>query len=82
MRSGEENESSLGIAIVVWICTFISASVQITEITNSQGLGLVWGVFIALVAFEIARRSFRRGLIIIALSLVAVFLVELYTLLR
>lgn len=84
MQSDETGQSNLGIAIAIlaWICTFAAAWVLIAAVTNSQGLGLVWGLFAALFAFEISRRSFRRGMVIIGMSLMAVFLVALYSLLR
>ena len=84
MQSDETGQSNLGfaIAILAWICTFAAAWVLITAVANSQGLGLVWGLFVALFAFGISRRSFRRGMVIIGMSLMAVFLVALYSLLR
>ncbi len=82
MQSDESGQSSLGIAIFAWLCTFVSAWALIAFGTNSHGLGLVWGIFAALFAFEISRRSFRRGMVIIFTALMTVFLVALYSLLR
>lgn len=82
MESDESGQSSLGIAIITWVCTFAAAWALIVSATNSHGLGLVWGLFVALFAFEISRRSFRRGMVIICMALMAVFLVALYSLLR
>lgn len=82
MRSREDSQSNIGVAVVVWICTFAAASIVIAELTKSQGLGLVWGVFVALFSFEVARQSFQRGLILIGISLMTVFLVEMYAVLH
>ena len=82
MQIDETGQSSLGIAILAWVCTFAAAWALIVAGTNSHGLGLVWGIFVALFAFEISRRSFMRGIVIICAALVAVFLVALYSLLR
>ena len=82
MQNDESGQSSLGIAIFAWFCTFVAAWALIAFGTNSHGLGLVWGIFAALFAFEISRRSFRRGMVIIFTALMTVFLVALYSLLR
>ncbi len=82
MDSRENSQSNIGVAVVVWICTFAAASIVIAEMTRSQGLGLVWGVFVALFCFEIARRSFRSGLVLIGIALMTVFLVEMYAVLH
>ena len=82
MQSRENSQSNIGVAVVVWICTFAAASIVIAELTRSQGLGLVWGVFVALFSFEAARQSFRLGLVLIGISLMTVFLVEMYAVLH
>jgi hypothetical protein len=82
MKSPENSQSNIGVAVVVWICTFAAASIVIAEMTKSQGLGLAWGIFVALFSFEIARQSFRSGMVLIGISLMTVFLVGMYTVLR
>jgi hypothetical protein len=82
MQSRESSQSNIGVAVVVWICTFAAASIVIAELTKSQGLGLVWGIFVALFSFEIARQSFRLGMVLIGISLMTVFLVEMYAVLH
>jgi len=71
MLERPESGSSLGIAIIVWVAWFGAGWVLISAFTGAQGLGLVWGVFIALAAFEVARRSFRAGIVLLALALIA-----------
>jgi hypothetical protein len=71
MLERPESGSSLGIAVVVWVAWFGAGWVLVSAFTGSQGLGLVWAIFIALASFEIARRSFRAGLILLALALLA-----------
>lgn len=71
MLERPESGSNLGIAIIVWVAWFGAGWLLVAGFTGAQGLGLVWGIFIALAAFEIARRSFRVGLMLIALALLA-----------
>ncbi len=82
MQSRENSQSNIGVAVVVWICTFAAASIVIAELSKSQGLGLVWGIFVALFSFEVARQSFRSGMVLIGISLMTVFLVEMYAVLH
>ncbi len=71
MLERPESSSNLGIAIVVWIAWFAAGWVLVASFSGSQGLGLVWGVFIALAAFEIGRRSFRAGAVLIFFALLS-----------
>ncbi|CAG1010292.1 hypothetical protein BURK2_04011 [Burkholderiales bacterium] len=71
MLERPESGSNLGIAIIVWVAWFGAGWVLVSALTGAQGLGLVWGVFIALAAFEIARRSFRAGLVLVGAALLA-----------
>ncbi len=82
MLERPESSSNVGIAIVVWVAWFGAGWTIVSAFTGSQGLGLVWGVFIALAAFEIARRSFRAGLILILLALFAMLGRGIYWLLQ
>jgi hypothetical protein len=72
MLEPQESGSNLGIAVIVWAVAFAAGWIIVGGITGAQGLGLVWGIFIALAAFEIARRSFRAGLVLLFLALFAI----------
>ena len=71
MLERPESSSNLGIAILAWVAWFGAGWVLVAAFTGSQGLGLVWGVFIALAIFEIARRSFRAGIVLIFFALLS-----------
>ena len=46
--------------------------------TGVSGLGLVWGVFLALIGFQLARKSFRFALLSVFVSLFVVLLRGIY----
>lgn len=80
MSEGEQsNGSGVGIGIVVWLAVFAASWVTIAAMTSSNGLALVWGVFIALLGFELSRVSFSRALFIILLSLFVLMLHGVYS---
>jgi hypothetical protein len=78
MRGSGQIERSIGVAIVAWLATFIASWVVISGVTGASGLGLVWGVFIALAAFEMARKSPRHGVVLVFLSLFLILLQGIY----
>jgi hypothetical protein len=78
----QPRSSNLGLAIVVWITAFAAGWIFFAAATGAQGLGLVWGVFLALAAFEVARRSFRTGIVILFVSLFAILIQGVYSLFR
>ena len=78
MNSDDGGERSIGVAVIAWLAAFAASWVLISGITGAAGLGLVWGVFIALAAFEIARKSFRRGVTLIFSSLFLIMLQGIY----
>jgi hypothetical protein len=80
MRESEETGSNVGLGIIVWIAVLAAVWVMVAAITGASGLGLVWGVFAALAAFETTRRSFRSGLVLLFASLWILVLRGLYIL--
>lgn len=80
MQAGEQSGSGIGIAVVAWVAVFSAAWAAVTAFTGASGLALVWGVFLALLGFELSRTSFRRGLFIIFLSLFVILLRGVYSL--
>lgn len=78
MQDVDRGDGSVGVAIVAWVAVFVASWVLISAVTGASGLGLVWGVFTALLGFEISRHSFRRGMALIFLSLLIVLLCGLY----
>lgn len=80
MHEDSKSDSNVAIAILAWIAAFSAGWIVISALTGTAGLALVWGIFIALVAFELSRRSFRHALLIIFLSLFTVLLRGAYAL--
>lgn len=80
MQDAHESGSGLAVAIIAWIAVFSASWVLISTMTGTTGLALVWGVFIALAAFELSRSSLQRALLIIFLSLFTVLLRGVYVL--
>jgi hypothetical protein len=78
MQDVDNGDGSIGVAVVAWVAVFFASWVLISAFTGATGLALVWGVFTALLGFEISRHSFRRGLMLIFLSLFVVLLRGLY----
>lgn len=73
----EENRSpsySIGTALIVWIAAFAASFEIFLLISGTTGLALVFSVFVALIAFDLTRRSIRTGLVIFGLSLFIVLL--------
>lgn len=80
MYEESKSDSNVAIAILAWIAAFSAGWILISALTGTAGLALVWSIFIALLAFELSRRSFRRALLIIFLSLFTVLLRGAYAL--
>lgn len=74
MQEPDGSGSNLGVAIVAWLAVFSASWVVISAMSGVTGLALVWGIFLALAAFELSRRSFQRALLIIFLSVFTVLL--------
>ena len=69
---------NLGAALVVWVAAFAASWAIFLLITGTAGLALVFSVFVALVAFDLTRRSLRTGLVIFGTSLFVVILQMTY----
>lgn len=70
--------SSLGAGLIVWVAVFPACWVVFQSITRSTGLTLVFSVFVALVAFDLGRRSLRLAAVIIGISFFVLLLQGLY----
>lgn len=80
MQGSEQSGQGIGVAVVAWIAVFSASWVVVSAFTGATGLALVWGVFTALLGFELSRTSFRRGLVLIFLSLFVILLRGAYSL--
>lgn len=67
--------ASIALSAVVAVAGFVASWEVISALTHQPGLGLVWGIFAGLAAFQISHVSFRAG---IALSLGSLFVMLLY----
>ena len=81
MESDNEVSQNLGAALVVWIASFAASWVLLLLITGTSGLSLVLSVFVALIAFDLTRRSLRAGFAILGISLFVMILKGAYYLL-
>lgn len=72
------SSSSLGAGLIAWISTFAAGWIVFLTLTQSTGLTLVFSVFVALVAFDLGRRSLRLSFVIIACGLIVVLARGLY----
>lgn len=80
MQDPDGGGSSLAVAVVAWLAVFSASWVLISAMSGATGLALVWGIFLALGAFEVSRRSFQRALLIIFLCVFSVLLRGVYAL--
>lgn len=81
MESDNEVSQNLGAALVVWVAAFAASWVLLLLITGTPGLSLVLSVFVALIAFDLTRRSLRAGFVILGISLFIMILKGSYYLL-
>lgn len=80
MDDDEKRTSGIGVALIAWVAVFIMSWMLISAYTKQEGLALVWGVFIALAAFQLTLSSFRAGIALISLSLFLILLKAAYSL--
>ena len=81
MQGDEQSGVNTAIALITWVTVFFVGWDLFEAISRSRGLALVLGVFLALLAFEYARRSFRAGIVLIVLSLMWLMIKGTYLLL-
>jgi hypothetical protein len=78
MTEGVGEGSGLLAAMIAGLAVFAASSLSIGAMTGVSGLGLVWGVFLALIGFQLARKSFRFALLSVFVSLFVVLLRGIY----
>lgn len=70
--------SNLGAGLIVWIITFAASWVIFQAVTSSTGLTLVFSVFVALLAFDLGRRSLRMAFVIVGICVFVLLLQGFY----
>lgn len=78
--STSKRGSGVGVAMIAWIAVFLASWSVISTLTKQEGLGLVWGIFVALTAFQVTLSSFRAGIALISLSLFLILFKGAYSL--
>lgn len=75
MSGRGERQGNFGVAVFAAILAFATISLVVKVFTGADGLGLVWGVFAALIVVQLTRNSFYTGMITIfsCLFLLTVF---------
>lgn len=74
----DAQSSSLGAGLIVWFVAFAASWVILSAATRSSGLTLVLSVFVALIAFDVGRRSLRLALAIIGFCFLVILLKLIY----
>ena len=70
--------SSLGAGLIVCVAAFSASWFIVLSIAESTGLALVFSVFVALIAFDIGRRSLKQAFAIIGVSILVMLLYGIY----
>lgn len=80
MHDDEPNHLSwnFGRAILVWIAAFAASWTIFLALTGTPGLALVFSIFVALIAFDISRRSLSAAFSIFLASLLVILLAKIY----
>lgn len=78
VEQGGESSSLLA-AVIAGIALFAASSQMLAALTGIAGVGLVWGVFLALAGFQLARKSFKFALLSVFGSLFIILLRGIYS---
>lgn len=78
MQDGNQESSNIGVGILLSITAFAASWAVFLAITKTTGLALVFSVFVALIAFDMGRRSLKAAFVIFSLSIVAILLEGLF----
>lgn len=81
MYDDQQTSSSTGIGLIIWISTFAASWSLLQTITSSAGFTLVFSVFIALIAFDIGRRSLQLAFVLFLANAFVILLAGTYALL-
>ena len=79
MSDDQNSSSSLGIGVLIWIITFVASWSLLQTITHTAGFTLVFSVFVALIAFDIGRRSLPAAFILFLSRAFIILLAGIYT---